>query len=386
MSTTIITTTTVTIEPTIDCAYSPLTTWTTSGTEVEFGRGTSDVTVDPSGSTNAVLITSMDGNASLVNTIEYDSNIGDTILWQWISSDSNTHQSTTNISETTLDNGSTRVTINVNGSLDTTVQSFATFTSTSSNSNRILSNFRVYDSGHNVLNMETVTTSTSTTTVSISPFTLPREDWYDSDGRIYKDAIIENLNALEDKLNELNTLNAFDVDYPDISTLSLSDVTLLSDDEKIVNLKSFIDIFDLVNYPTELEFSGTTIKKISYWNSSYNYITRTNLTTELTKTNKFLFYDFASNSTNVSNTVTTVATGTTLLGCYLDGRVINLITPFSAKLNLMYLLGNMPKTNQNFTVQHGVDLYYFSDGQQALLGHAESKSSPMDMIAYEEGR
>ena len=55
----------------------------------------------------------------------------------------------------------------------------------------------------------------------IEPLTLPRPDWYDQVsvdettgeiiGRIYKDALIENFNAIEEKLNYLGTLEAKDI-------------------------------------------------------------------------------------------------------------------------------------------------------------------------------
>lgn len=223
---------------------------------------------------------------------------------------------------------------------------------------------------------DTTSTSTPTTTTNtLEPFSLPRLDWYDADGRIYKDAIIENLNAIEAKLNELNQLDAFDVEYPDISTLSLSDVTLTSDESKIVNLKSFLDIFGLVNYPMELEFSGTTIKKLSYWNSSYNYITRTNTTTSLSKDTKFLLYNFTDNTLTTQATVTTVPTGSTLLACYIDGRAINLTSPLAARLSLLYLLANMDTLSTNDNIRAGTDNYYSKTGQQIAIGHVESKGT-----------
>lgn len=231
---------------------------------------------------------------------------------------------------------------------------------------------------------------TTTTQPTLKPFELPRLDWYDKDGRIYKDAIIENLNALEAKLNELDALDAFDVQQPDIGSLSLEDVNLDSPDEKIVNLKSFIEIFDLVNYPVELMFSGTTVKKISFWTDTYTYITRSDIKTELDSTNKYLYYDFSDGSTSVSESATEGTESKALIGCYVDGRVINLYTPLAAKLNLMYLLGNMNTSTQQFSnvFGYGNDNAYFASGQQAGIRHAESKSGGHTdtMTFYEEGK
>lgn len=385
MSTTIITTTTVTLEPTLECEYAPLTTWTTSGTESEFGRGTTDITVNTSGLSNAVLLMNITGDASIIDKIEYDSNIGNTRLYQWKDSESNSHQVTTGITETTLENGDTRVSIDISETLPEEIEELVTLTTTSTDTERELSNLRVYDSNGNALNMETVTTETTTTVVSIAPFELPRDDWYDSDGRLYKDAIIENLNAIEDKLNELAAINAFEAETPDVSTLSLEDVTLASDDNKIVNLKSLVDILGLINYPMELEFAGTKISKISYYNSSYEYTTRKNITTNLTSENNFLFYNFSNNTVRVSSSAS-IGTNESLLACYVDGRVINMFTPFFAGLNLMYLLSNMNKSTLDFTVGHGTSKFYFASGQQAASGSAESKGGSVSNTAHEEGR
>lgn len=221
--------------------------------------------------------------------------------------------------------------------------------------------------------------------MSLEPFVLPRLDWYDEDGRIYKDALIENFNAIEAKLIELGQLDAFDNPLPDISTLSLSDVTLEDEDNKIVNLKSFIDIFGLINYPIELTFSGTKIKKLSYWNSSYSYITRTNIATNLTEENKYLFYNFSNATVRVDNE-STIQSNETLLGVYIEGRVINLFTPFTAKLSLMSLLSNMDTTTRDFTVAHGTGNFYFGSGQQAGQGSAESRGGSTKNTTQEEGK
>jgi hypothetical protein len=221
--------------------------------------------------------------------------------------------------------------------------------------------------------------------MTIEPFVLPRLDWYDEDGRIYKDALIENFNALEAKLTELGQLDAFDNPLPDISALSLEDVTLEDDDDKVVNLRSFLNIFNLINYPIELTFSGTTIKKISYWNSSYAYITRTNVATNLTEENKYLFYNFSNSTVRVDDEAT-IQEGETLLGVYVDGRVINLFTPFIAKLNLMSLLSNMDTSVLSFSTPKASQGIYFKSGQQAAQAGSESKGGSTSNTVTEEGK
>ena len=73
----------------------------------------------------------------------------------------------------------------------------------------------------------------------IEKLTLPRLDWYDSEGRINKDALIENFNAIEAKINEISDVSAFTIIAPDFSTFNYDDTTLESADNKIVNINQF---------------------------------------------------------------------------------------------------------------------------------------------------
>ena len=71
----------------------------------------------------------------------------------------------------------------------------------------------------------------------LSRFSLPRKDWYDNQGtdpdtgeiigRIYKDVLIENFNAIEQKLIEISKLDAFDVNLPDFSKIVYPLLTIL---------------------------------------------------------------------------------------------------------------------------------------------------------------
>ena len=101
----------------------------------------------------------------------------------------------------------------------------------------------------------------------VTPFELPRPDWYDSDGRIYKDALIENFNAIEARLKQLSALGQQVIgqggEIIDTSDIHLDDVTLEDLPNKILNLRSFLTIMDLFNYPIELSFNGKKVVDIS---------------------------------------------------------------------------------------------------------------------------
>ena len=121
-------------------------------------------------------------------------------------------------------------------------------------------------------------------------FKLPRDDWYDTVstdpetgeiiGRLYKEALIENFNALENKFNELSSLTAYETQIPDFATYDYDDVTLDSEANKVVNLKSFLTIMHLIGVPLDISFSGKICKKISYYDNNMRLHTITNQTIE----------------------------------------------------------------------------------------------------------
>lgn len=97
-------------------------------------------------------------------------------------------------------------------------------------------------------------------------FELPRKDWYDSEGRIYKDRLIENFNAIEAKLQAIREADGADINEIDWTSISLPDVTLASDDNKIVNLESFISIMGLNDgFPVVQKFNGKKIVTLKYY-------------------------------------------------------------------------------------------------------------------------
>lgn len=103
----------------------------------------------------------------------------------------------------------------------------------------------------------------------IERFKLPRDDWYDEAGRIYKDVIIENLNACESKLLEMAKLEPVGVTPPDISSVVYPDVTLSSDEDCIVNLRSLANILNFKNYLIEINTSATTVLKAAYFDDNF---------------------------------------------------------------------------------------------------------------------
>lgn len=171
-------------------------------------------------------------------------------------------------------------------------------------------------------------------------FVLPRTDWVDEQGRIYKDALIENLNAIEAKLQEIQALDIFEISMPDVSDIQIEDdVTLSSPDNKILNLRSFLNITHLEDYPVECSFSGTKVKKLCWWHDN-TYNTLVNKQTKCNTTNKYIHFNpsagtvTSSNSPSVSNNV--------LIGVWTGREVMGINGRTFLGVNLLEALSKMP--------------------------------------------
>lgn len=139
--------------------------------------------------------------------------------------------------------------------------------------------------------------------MAIDNFELPRKDWYDKEGRIFKDALIENFNAMEAKLLELSALNPIDVILPDVANKDYEDTTLSSPDTKVVNLKSFIEIMNLKGFPITCEFASNEVKTLSYYDNDYKLqILKDIELNELGVKNKnYILLDYTANNIYVSD-------------------------------------------------------------------------------------
>lgn len=226
----------------------------------------------------------------------------------------------------------------------------------------------------------------------IDYFELPRNDWYDLDGRIYKDVIIENLNACEAKLLELQKLDAIHIDPPDFDTIVYPDVDFESDDNCIINLKSFIQMMKLENYPIELNISGTLVKKVAYWNSSYSYVALTNKTPEgISETNKYVYVDDTERNVKCTSNYNT-AINNIFIGVYDGDSIRGIHERPKANLNLLYLLANMKVDNGELRIDHNDnsagDQYLNPYNRSRAVGFldGESRTGTQSIRYYDLGR
>lgn len=188
----------------------------------------------------------------------------------------------------------------------------------------------------------------------IDKFDLPRKDWYDSEGRIYKDALIENFNAIEDELLSISQLDVFVAELPDFSKISYPDVTLEDNDNKVINLKSFLEITGLMNYPIECVFNGTTCERIAWWGEDYKYHVVENDGTAAKASTPFIYFNPNPSDGNhvFAQANSTTPTGCHFIGFYDNGRVVTNSTPIPMNLNVLEGLSQMSTVAK--TTQTGI--------------------------------
>lgn len=184
-------------------------------------------------------------------------------------------------------------------------------------------------------------------------FELPRLDWYDDKGRIFKDRLIENFNALEEKLLQLARLKVYEMEPPVISGIVFPDTTLESDDNKIVNLKSFLEITGLMNYPLELVFTGKTCVKLCYWTNEYKYASIENKKINCSDEKPYIYFNFNTREFIPSDSTETPE-DCKFIAFYTNDKIIGLNNNDYIDINALFYLANMqidtyPKTYNSGT-------------------------------------
>ena len=216
--------------------------------------------------------------------------------------------------------------------------------------------------------------------MTLEHFNLPRQDWYDvvsTDektgeirGRIYKDRLIENFNAIETKLNEITKLQPYNTKYPDISKFIYSDVTLSSDTNKVVNLKSFIDILGLKNTPLVVQFGDKRLVRLAYYDNNYKLknISNIDLST-ISYTKPFVIGDIENQTITVSGDITEIS-GKVILGKW-NGTTIDSclgVPAVNLDANIVQILSSRPYTTKIATGLTDVNVFYYSSTRNNIMG------------------
>lgn len=224
--------------------------------------------------------------------------------------------------------------------------------------------------------------------MALDPFELPRLDWYDNEGRIYKDALIENFNAIEDKLTEISKLSPYEVQFPDFATLDYEDVTLDSPANKVVNLKSFIDILNLKGVPIKCVFTGTKCNLLTYYDNNYKLHEIRNQNVDgLGEDGKiFVVIDTTSDTISATDSIDNL-NNKLLIGVYNSGALYHIRSNGLADINILTALCNMSEETNSYFIPRDYSIRTLTLNGRALgAANAESGGQTMNLTLTDTGR
>lgn len=172
----------------------------------------------------------------------------------------------------------------------------------------------------------------------IKRFELPRLDWHDQVaideisgeiiGRIYKDALIENFNAIEDKSLELQKLDVLDISIPEPTDFVYEDSSLeSSDDNQVINLRSLVKILSLDGYPLKLSFTNTKCNECRYYKLLDNDVeikSLLNIETGASLSKPYIYLDTEHDTLESSSNSNWSSRWRILIGFYVGGNVIHM--------------------------------------------------------------
>lgn len=198
-------------------------------------------------------------------------------------------------------------------------------------------------------------TDTDSDTPLIDYFTLPYTDWYDEQGRIYKDVLIKNFNAIEDKIKEINNINLQSFTIPDLSSVEYEDVSLADVETdkvtKILNLRSFLSICDIINFPLYVKTAnGNKVTTVELWGSDYKYH-KINCNVSATESNPFIMLDVSDYSVSNSNTFDSTKV---LLAVLKDNKLVTNFMDTPGNVNFQKVLADQARSYEEYSWTDGV--------------------------------
>lgn len=228
----------------------------------------------------------------------------------------------------------------------------------------------------------------------LEPFELPYNNWYDPEtGRIFKDILIKNFNAIEAKINEISAIDIENiVTPPDISTVTYPDVELSDEDKdsQILNLKSYLNIVNLINLPLVVETDGNiTINKVEYWGSDYRYHTVTKASTAVVPTTSepYMYLNYSTKTIYRSSSADTPE-NSVLIGVYTNNKLYTKDSSIDVPTDVLSMIcqqktAKLPATS-SVTGQWYQQVNYASkNGNQTVLAyHSESENTSATESTY----
>lgn len=187
---------------------------------------------------------------------------------------------------------------------------------------------------------------------------LPYPNWHDSAGRVFKDVLIKNFNILEEKINEILKFDYNSLTAPTVTGVEYPDTSLATeDDTSILNLKSFLNICNVVDYPLDVRTDGNTkVLSVSLWNRSHNYTTilATDNNGTATESYPYIFLNKSTYEITRSNDATLNTSTYILLAVLIEGsKLITNNEGIPGNVNFLKVLADQDSTKE--TVSMAID-------------------------------
>lgn len=212
------------------------------------------------------------------------------------------------------------------------------------------------------------------------------QNWYDPNtGRVYKDVLIKNFNAIEEEINRLLSIDINDITIPDISEVEYPDVSLSDEDadSQILNLRSYLDIVQIINYPLVVKTNGNTlITQVEYWGDDLTYHILKN-TNEIIPNSSYpyMYLDYGNGDIIRSASYTTPS-DCVLIGIFRDGKLYTRDSKYSMKVDTLSLICNQGSARRTSNASAGGSQWQnagsvtFSNRDQTLICYqTQSKNS-----------
>lgn len=219
---------------------------------------------------------------------------------------------------------------------------------------------------------------------------LPYQDWYYKAGgviRIFKDLLIKNFNALENKINQILNFDAEKIILADTSDIEVPDVYIddEGDDKRILNRKSFYNICDIINFPLDIWTNGNNkVTAVKIINNSYQQVIIEAEGDNGTATSTYPYiYLNTANYEIVRNTSYTEDPDLLLLAVLNDNRLHTGNSPKGYNVDFMKILSK--QTGDLTTVGVGFGNGYHSgvyNDQVVMIQNGQSKSSGSGTLEF----
>lgn len=218
----------------------------------------------------------------------------------------------------------------------------------------------------------------------IDIFTLPYYNWYDDLGRIYKDRLIANFNAIERKINELASIDISSITLPDLDnttypTVDLDDVGV---DDNILSFGNFIQLCDIVNYPLVVDTDGNnTVKRVEYWGDDFVYHTVTNSTVYATEDYPYIYLDINDQKIKRSDSTTFLeGYSNVLLAVLVNNKLVTNSSPIPGNINFQKVMSDQAKKyieskGSSYNTSGAKNYRYIYNSQNVIASAGETGSS-----------